>query len=77
MIDPLALSLQAGHLGDQPDEDRVGDAEDHGEHQQRAQRGPVLADEIGEVHCHIPGKNWMTRSMSLMPMNGAMMPPRP
>ena len=51
-VDDRAVGLvaQAGNLGDQPDEQRVGDAEDHGEHQQRAQRGPVLANEVGELH---------------------------
>ena len=73
----VGVVVQAGDLGHQPDEDRVGDAEDHGEHQQRPQRGPVLTNKIGEVHGHIPGKSWITRSISLMPMNGAMMPPSP
>ena len=56
MIEPLALSLQAGQLGDQPDEHRVGDAHDDGEHQQRAQRGPVLANEVGEFHVTFLGR---------------------
>jgi hypothetical protein len=31
----------------------------------------------GRTSSHIPGKSWITRSISLMPMNGAMIPPRP
>ena len=69
--------MQAGDLGDQPDEHRIGEADDDGEDEQGPQRGGVLANEIGEFHAHIPGKSWMTRSISLMPMNGAMMPPSP
>ena len=74
---PVGVVAQAGQLRHQPDEQRVGDADDHGEHQQRAQRGPVLANEDWRSSCHIPGKSWITRSISLIPMNGAMMPPRP
>ena len=44
-----------------------------------AQRRQMLGEPGGESHSvrHIPGRNWMSRSMSLMPRNGATMPPRP
>ena len=54
---PSALSCRPGSWRDRPDEQRVGEAGDHGEHQQRAQRGPVLANEVGEFHVRTsPGR---------------------
>ena len=71
--DPLALSFQK-QLADPGDDERVGDAEqeregDHGE-EGRSQ----LAEH--DVHQLTPRAEMM-RSMSLIPMNGAMIPPRP
>ena len=65
-----------GHAPDAPDEGWVGDAEREGEHEHHAQRGEELTNWRHGDHT-IPGRSETTRSMSLMPMNGAMTPPTP
>ena len=61
--------------------ERVDDAADDGQDEQGAQAG---ADQPGGVSYRvvhgdqpIPGMREMSRSMSLMPMKGAIRPPRP
>ncbi len=55
----------AGH------DQRIDDAHEHGEDEERDDRGNELA-----AHQRIPSCV-MTMSISLIPMNGAMMPPSP
>jgi hypothetical protein len=74
---PLRLAAQAGQLRHRGDQKRVRHAAHDGEDEQRTQGCDVLANPGWEAHHEIPGTNWMTRSMSLMPMNGAMIPPTP
>ena len=50
---------------------RVGEPGEHGEHEHHAEGGKQLA-----AHHDTP-RAVMSRSMALMPMNGATMPPRP
>ena len=41
-------------------------------------RGQPVGRALGaREHGHAPSRLWITRSISLMPMNGAMTPPRP
>ena len=61
-------------LGDRGDDERVGEPADHGEDDDGDQRRAELADE--RVHQETPSAE-MTTSMSLMPTNGAMIPPTP
>ena len=74
-FDQRAVGLVVeGHLGDAGDDERVDDpAQDReGEHAEHG-RGE-LADE--STH-HFTPRALMMMSMSLMPMNGAMIPPTP
>ncbi len=65
------------HLADAPDERGVEHPEEDGEDEHDPEACDGLPDDV--VHgCHtIPGRWLTTRSMSLMPMKGAMTPPTP
>src|SRR5437868_6259778 len=70
--------LVEGQLRDADHDGRVDEPEQHGEHQQGAERRDVLPDEDGKaVHAGHPnpGMFIMMRSMSLIPMNGMIRPP--
>ncbi len=49
----LAVRALAERLGCRPDGDRVGDAEEHGHHEQQAEPGEGLAGEVGEERGHV------------------------
>ena len=49
-VGAVGVVLQAGDLGDREHGQRVGDAEQDGQHEQGAQRGQVLADPGGITH---------------------------
>src|SRR5215468_3076178 len=71
-------ALQSWDLRYQRNEQRVADAENHREDDQHAQCGDVLPQGTKyRPHYRTPGMNWITRSMSLMPMNGRIRPPTP
>src|SRR4051812_13692897 len=73
----VGVAGQPRDAGDGHDEQRIGQAEQDGEDDQRAQGGEVLGEPGGHTHQEIPGMSWMSRSMALMPMKGTMMPPPP
>ena len=79
--EPLALSWNR-RLGDAGDGQRVDDARHQGQDEQGAQRPPtsnraVFVTELFMADQPIPGMREMSRSMILMPMNGAIRPPMP
>ena len=74
-LDERAVGLVVeGHLGDAGDDERVDEAAQHGEHEHAEHGRRELADEC--TH-HFTPRALMMMSMSLMPTNGAMMPPTP
>jgi len=81
--DDLAVDLDEGSgrlvgQGDAHGEDRGGIDHPHedGQHEQRLDRGEELAGDGHGYHLS-PGRRETSRSMSLMPTNGAARPPRP
>ena len=91
--DDLAVAVDQGtvglpgehHLGDAGDREGVGEPEDDGQDDDHPDCRPDLADREAERRSWAWGASvqpmpgiWETsRSMSLMPTNGATMPPRP
>ena len=74
-LDERAVGLVVeGHLGDAGDDERVDEPAQDGEHEHAEHGRGELADEA--TH-HFTPRALMTMSMSLMPMNGAMIPPTP
>ena len=71
--EPLALSMER-HLGDAGHDERVDEPAEHGEHDDGDDGRRQLAHEASH---HFTPRALMMMSMSLMPMNGAMIPPTP
>ena len=71
-LDERAVGLVVERdLADAGDDQRVDQAEEHGEDHHRDERGNELASH------HFTPRAVTTMSMSLMPMNGAITPPAP
>ena len=77
--DPRALGagVEPGELGERDHHQRVAEAEQHREHEQGTGGRQVAGHEGRGTHHAIPGRNWTSRSMSLIPMNGTRTPPAP
>ena len=68
--EPAVRTVGEGDLRDACDDQRVDESGQHGEREKGEQRGEELA-----AHQTIPEPVPMTRSISLIPMNGMTMPP--
>ena len=75
--EPSAGAVEAGQPGHPPHRQRVGQPEQHGGHQQHAQRGAGLAQQQSEHLDQIPGMRRTSRSIRKMPTNGVTTPPSP
>src|SRR6478609_535618 len=69
--------VASGDLADAPHRGGVEHAEQHGEDEHGPKAREGLLDDVVHVSHIIPGRWLTTRSISLMPMNGAMTPPTP
>src|SRR5579864_3675479 len=80
ILDQTAVCLvEEDRLGDPGDSQRVEEARDHGEQKQDSDRGAngVLDISAHEDFLQARLRPVTRRSISLMPMNGAVMPPMP
>ena len=73
----LENDAQSADLTDAPHCRGVEHAEQHGEDEHGPKAREGLLDDVVHVSHIIPGRWLTTRSISLMPMNGAMTPPTP
>ena len=73
----VSAALQAWQLRHRCYGQGVGDAERDGEEEERSEGGEVLGEPGWEAHQEIPGMIEISKSMILIPTNGATMPPSP